>query len=86
MAAINMQTPDIPFQMNAAFFEQNGRSGYVPKPNLMRKADAKFNPFEMRTMDLVVPAYLSLTVSNPLNKPFLKMLMLLDIFLAIHLR
>uniref|UniRef100_F1KS80 1-phosphatidylinositol 4,5-bisphosphate phosphodiesterase n=2 Tax=Ascaris suum TaxID=6253 RepID=F1KS80_ASCSU len=62
MAAINMQTPDIPFQMNSAFFEQNGRCGYVLKPNLMRKPDAKFNPFETRNMDLVVPAYLSLTV------------------------
>uniref|UniRef100_A0A1I7VXC7 Phosphoinositide phospholipase C n=1 Tax=Loa loa TaxID=7209 RepID=A0A1I7VXC7_LOALO len=62
MTAVNMQTPDIPFQMNVAFFEQNGRSGYVPKPSLMRKADAKFNPFEMHTMDLVVPAYLSVTV------------------------
>uniref|UniRef100_A0A1I8EBQ2 Phosphoinositide phospholipase C n=1 Tax=Wuchereria bancrofti TaxID=6293 RepID=A0A1I8EBQ2_WUCBA len=62
MTAINMQTPDIPFQMNVAFFEQNGHSGYVPKPSLMRKADAKFNPFEMHTMDLVVPAYLSVTV------------------------
>ncbi|KAL3985484.1 Phosphatidylinositol-specific phospholipase C X domain family protein [Acanthocheilonema viteae] len=62
MTAINMQTPDIPFQMNVAFFEQNGRSGYVPKPSLMRKADAKFNPFEMHTMDLVVPAYLSVTI------------------------
>uniref|UniRef100_A0A915Q3D7 1-phosphatidylinositol 4,5-bisphosphate phosphodiesterase n=1 Tax=Setaria digitata TaxID=48799 RepID=A0A915Q3D7_9BILA len=62
MTAINMQTPDIPFQMNVAFFEQNGLSGYVPKPNLMRKADAKFNPFETHTMDLVVPAYLSVTV------------------------
>ncbi|VDO28010.1 unnamed protein product, partial [Onchocerca flexuosa] len=62
MTAINMQTPDIPFQMNAAFFEQNGRSGYVPKPSLMRKADAKFNPFETHTMDLVVPAYLSVTI------------------------
>lgn len=58
-----MQTPDIPFQMNVAFFEQNGRSGYVSKPSLMRKADAKFNPFETHTMDLVVPAYLSVTVS-----------------------
>ncbi|VDN81730.1 unnamed protein product [Brugia pahangi] len=62
MTAINMQTPDIPFQMNVAFFEQNGHSGYVPKPSLMRKADAKFNPFETHTMDLVVPAYLSVTV------------------------
>ncbi|CAG9539958.1 unnamed protein product [Cercopithifilaria johnstoni] len=62
MAAINMQTPDIPFQMNVAFFEQNGRCGYVPKPSLMRKADAKFNPFETHTMDLVVPAYLSITI------------------------
>nr|AXS78273.1 1-phosphatidylinositol-4,5-bisphosphate phosphodiesterase beta-1 [Anisakis simplex] len=62
MAAVNMQTPDVPFQMNSAFFEQNGRSGYVLKPNLMRKPDAKFNPFETRTMDLVVPAYLSVTV------------------------
>ncbi|VDM23556.1 unnamed protein product [Toxocara canis] len=62
MAAMNMQTPDTPFQMNSAFFEQNGRCGYVLKPNLMRKPDAKFNPFETRNMDLVVPAYLSLTV------------------------
>lgn len=62
MAAINMQTPDIPFQMNSAFFEQNGRCGYVVKPSLMRKADAKFNPFETRNMDLIVPACVSITV------------------------
>lgn len=71
MTAINMQTPDIPFQMNVAFFEQNGRSGYVPKPSLMRKVDAKFNPFETHNMDLVVPAYLSVTVSFHSNS-FLK--------------
>ncbi|VDD93286.1 unnamed protein product [Enterobius vermicularis] len=62
MAAMNMQTPGVQYQMNSAFFEQNGRSGYVLKPNPMRKADSKFNPFEAGSFDLVVPASLSLTV------------------------
>uniref|UniRef100_A0A158R604 1-phosphatidylinositol 4,5-bisphosphate phosphodiesterase n=1 Tax=Syphacia muris TaxID=451379 RepID=A0A158R604_9BILA len=62
MAAINMQTPDAQYQMNSAFFEQNGCSGYVLKPNPMRKTDTKFNPFETGSFDLVVPASLSLTV------------------------
>ncbi|MFH4984634.1 hypothetical protein AB6A40_011343, partial [Gnathostoma spinigerum] len=58
MVALNMQTPDEPFQMKSAFFEHNGGSGYILKPSVMRKADAKYNPFETGNMDLVVPAYL----------------------------
>lgn len=76
---MNMQTPGVQYQMNSAFFEQNGRSGYVLKPNPMRKADSKFNPFEAGSFDLVVPASLSLTV-------ILRFFWILYFNLLLHLR
>ncbi|KAI1696645.1 phosphatidylinositol-specific phospholipase c, X domain-containing protein [Ditylenchus destructor] len=61
MAAINLQTPDLPNQMNSAFFELNGKSGYILKPNCMRKP-AKFDTFELNRVENVVPNSLSITV------------------------
>ncbi|KAI1699752.1 phosphatidylinositol-specific phospholipase c, Y domain-containing protein [Ditylenchus destructor] len=51
MAAINLQTPDLPNQMNSAFFELNGKSGYILKPNCMRKPNAKFDTFELNHVE-----------------------------------
>ncbi|KAI1716063.1 phosphatidylinositol-specific phospholipase c, X domain-containing protein [Ditylenchus destructor] len=62
MAAINLQTPDLPNQMNSAFFEINGKSGYVLKPSCMRKPNAKFDPFELDRVENVVPNSLSITI------------------------
>ncbi|KAI6189685.1 1-phosphatidylinositol 4,5-bisphosphate phosphodiesterase [Aphelenchoides bicaudatus] len=62
MSAINLQTPDLPNQMNTAFFELNGKSGYVPKPRCMQELNAKFDPFELDRVENVVPNSLSITV------------------------
>lgn len=61
MAAINLQTPDLPNQMNSSFFEQNGRCGYVPKPRCMQEPNAKFDPFELDRVENVVPNSLTIT-------------------------
>eukprot|EP00298_Acanthocystis_sp_HF-20_P016933 c21629_g1_i2.p1 GENE.c21629_g1_i2~~c21629_g1_i2.p1 ORF type:complete len:548 (+),score=179.98 c21629_g1_i2:640-2283(+) len=42
-AALNYQTFDIPMQINDAFFQQNGGTGYVPKPDFLLDPD---NPFD----------------------------------------
>lgn len=62
MAAINLQTPDLPCQMNSAFFELNAKCGYMLKPPCMRKANAKFDPFELDRVENVVPNTLSVTI------------------------
>ncbi|KNC85244.1 hypothetical protein SARC_02579 [Sphaeroforma arctica JP610] len=36
IVALNFQTADGPFQVNSAFYKQNGGSGYVLKPEFMR--------------------------------------------------
>uniref|UniRef100_A0A914Z3Y6 Phosphoinositide phospholipase C n=1 Tax=Panagrolaimus superbus TaxID=310955 RepID=A0A914Z3Y6_9BILA len=62
MAAINLQTPDLPNQMNSAMFELNNRCGYVLKPSCMRKAQSKFDPFELDRVENVVPNSMTITV------------------------
>ena len=62
MAAINLQTPDLPNQMNSAMFELNSRCGYVLKPSCMRKAQTKFDPFELDRVENVVPNSMTITV------------------------
>lgn len=62
MAAINLQTPDLPNQMNTAFFEMNGKCGYVPKPRCMTEQSAKFDPFELDRVENVVPNSMEITV------------------------
>ncbi|CAG2120602.1 unnamed protein product, partial [Medioppia subpectinata] len=44
MAALNYQTPDKSMQLNEAVFMQNGKSGYVLKPQYM--FDDNYNPYE----------------------------------------
>uniref|UniRef100_A0A7E4W5I6 1-phosphatidylinositol 4,5-bisphosphate phosphodiesterase n=1 Tax=Panagrellus redivivus TaxID=6233 RepID=A0A7E4W5I6_PANRE len=62
MAAINLQTPDLPNQMNSAMFELNGRSGYILKPACMREPNMKFDPFELDRVENVVPNSMTITV------------------------
>ncbi|CAG2175667.1 unnamed protein product [Oppiella nova] len=44
MVALNYQTPDKAMQLNEAMFMQNGKSGYVLKPQYM--FDDTYNPYE----------------------------------------
>ena len=40
MVALNFQTPDRPMHLNMSKFEENGRAGYVLKPDFLRLPDA----------------------------------------------
>uniref|UniRef100_X1YV20 Phosphoinositide phospholipase C n=1 Tax=Capitella teleta TaxID=283909 RepID=X1YV20_CAPTE len=44
IVALNYQTPDDSWHINQGMFENNGRCGYVLKPEFMRMPDASFNP------------------------------------------
>lgn len=63
MAALNFQTLDFPMQLNLGFFELNGRSGYLLKPECMRKKDRRFDPFEIDTVENIVPNTVTVQVS-----------------------
>ncbi|XP_058806917.1 1-phosphatidylinositol 4,5-bisphosphate phosphodiesterase-like [Phymastichus coffea] len=45
MVALNFQTPDLPMQLNQGKFEYNNGTGYLLKPDFMRRADKTFDPF-----------------------------------------
>ena len=45
MVALNFQTPDLPMQLNQGKFEYNNVTGYLLKPDFMRRPDKSFDPF-----------------------------------------
>ncbi|XP_064466965.1 1-phosphatidylinositol 4,5-bisphosphate phosphodiesterase gamma-1-like isoform X2 [Ornithodoros turicata] len=58
MVALNYQTPDRPMQLNEGRFLQNGRSGYVLRPEFMH--DDSYDPYDRTTLTNVHPITLSL--------------------------
>ncbi|KAI4876182.1 hypothetical protein NFI96_022271 [Prochilodus magdalenae] len=54
MVALNFQTLDLPMQLNMSVFEYNGRSGYLLKPEFMRRTDKHFDPFTEDIVDGIV--------------------------------
>ncbi|RVE60602.1 hypothetical protein OJAV_G00182530 [Oryzias javanicus] len=54
MVALNFQTLDLPMQLNMGVFEYNGRSGYLLKPEFMRRTDKHFDPFTESIVDGIV--------------------------------
>lgn len=54
MVALNFQTLDLPMQLNMGVFEYNGHSGYLLKPEFMRRTDKSFDPFTEDTVDGIV--------------------------------
>ncbi|XP_034020054.1 1-phosphatidylinositol 4,5-bisphosphate phosphodiesterase beta-3 [Thalassophryne amazonica] len=54
MVALNFQTLDLPMQLNMGVFEYNGRSGYLQKPEFMRRTDKHFDPFTENIVDGIV--------------------------------
>ena len=44
----------MPMQLNAGVFEYNGRSGYLLKPEFMRRPDKSFDPFTEVIVDGIV--------------------------------
>ncbi|XP_071988288.1 1-phosphatidylinositol 4,5-bisphosphate phosphodiesterase zeta-1 isoform X2 [Engystomops pustulosus] len=49
MVAINFQTPGIPMDLQGGKFLDNGRCGYVLKPEYLRTERSKVQPYEART-------------------------------------
>ncbi|XP_032345580.1 1-phosphatidylinositol 4,5-bisphosphate phosphodiesterase beta-3 isoform X2 [Camelus ferus] len=54
LVALNFQTLDVAMQLNAGVFEYNGRSGYLLKPEFMRRPDKCFDPFTEVIVDGIV--------------------------------
>ncbi|XP_015229326.1 PREDICTED: 1-phosphatidylinositol 4,5-bisphosphate phosphodiesterase beta-3 [Cyprinodon variegatus] len=54
MVALNFQTLDLPMQLNMGVFEYNGHSGYLLKPEFMRRTDKQFDPFTEGIVDGIV--------------------------------
>lgn len=53
MVALNFQTGDKPMQLNQAKFRDNGKCGYLLKPEFMNHDD--FDPFDKNTLVGVNP-------------------------------
>ncbi|XP_051629721.1 1-phosphatidylinositol 4,5-bisphosphate phosphodiesterase beta-3-like, partial [Manacus candei] len=54
MAALNFQSLDVPLQLNQGLFEANGRSGFLLKPEPLRRPDKAFDPFAEERLDGIV--------------------------------
>ncbi|XP_070179515.1 1-phosphatidylinositol 4,5-bisphosphate phosphodiesterase classes I and II-like [Littorina saxatilis] len=62
LVALNFQTLDLAMQINLGIFEYNGRSGYVLKPDFMRRNDRHFDPFAESTVDGIVAGSVAIKV------------------------
>lgn len=62
LIALNYQTLDLGMQLNLGIFEFNGRSGYLLKPDFMRRADRKFDPFTESTVDGIIAGTVSIRI------------------------
>ena len=51
-------------QLNLGTFEYNGRSGYILKPDFMRRKDRQFDPFAESTVDGIVAGAMEIKVSS----------------------
>ena len=50
LVALNYQTMDLAMQLNQGIFEYNRRSGYLLKPEFMRRVDRRLDPFAESTV------------------------------------
>uniref|UniRef100_A0A8C6TYJ4 Phosphoinositide phospholipase C n=1 Tax=Neogobius melanostomus TaxID=47308 RepID=A0A8C6TYJ4_9GOBI len=64
MATLNFQTLDLPMQLNMGVFEYNGHSGYLLKPEFMRRMDKCFDPFTEDTVDGIVANTIKIRVMS----------------------
>ncbi|KAL3219350.1 hypothetical protein MRX96_030493 [Rhipicephalus microplus] len=62
LIALNFQSLDLGMQLNLGIFEFNGRSGYLLKPDFMRRADRKFDPFTESTVDGIIAGTVSIRI------------------------
>lgn len=52
LVALNYQTLDLAMQLNLGIYEYNQRSGYLMKPEFMRRKDRRLDPFAESTVSL----------------------------------
>merc|ERR1719219_1052677 len=62
LVSLNFQKPDLSMQLNQGKFEYNGNSGYLLKPDFMRRDDRIFDPFAETPVDGVIAAQCSVQV------------------------
>ncbi|XP_064623811.1 1-phosphatidylinositol 4,5-bisphosphate phosphodiesterase beta-1-like isoform X2 [Lineus longissimus] len=62
LVALNFQTLDLAMQINLGQFEFNGRSGYILKPDFMRRPDRHFDPFAESTVDGIIAGTVEIKV------------------------
>uniref|UniRef100_A0A7E4W1T5 Phosphoinositide phospholipase C n=1 Tax=Panagrellus redivivus TaxID=6233 RepID=A0A7E4W1T5_PANRE len=62
MVSLNFQTPDVYMQLNQGKFDYNGNTGYLLKPDFMRRPDKLFDPFSESPVDGVIAAHCSVRV------------------------
>ncbi|KAL8603606.1 hypothetical protein ACOMHN_005548 [Nucella lapillus] len=62
LVALNFQTLDLAMQINLGIFEYNGRTGYILKPDFMRRNDRHFDPFAESTVDGIVAGTVTVKV------------------------
>ena len=53
---------DLAMQLNLGIFEYNNKSGYVLKPDFMRREDKHFDPFAESVVDGIVAGSVSVKV------------------------
>lgn len=62
MVALNFQTFDLGMQLNMGLFDYNNRTGYILKPEFMRRPDRAFDPFTESTVDGIIAGTVSVKV------------------------
>lgn len=62
LVALNYQTLDLSMQLNLGIFEYNHRSGFILKPEFMRRNDRRLDPFAESTVDGIIAGTVSITV------------------------
>ena len=63
MVTVACFSPDLAMQLNLGIFEYNGRSGYILKPDFMRRRDRQFDPFAESTVDGIIAGAVQIKVS-----------------------
>lgn len=66
---------DLAMQLNLGIFEYNNRSGYLLKPEFMRRPDRRFDPFAESTVDGIIAGTVSVKVRSGPPSPSGEMVM-----------
>lgn len=62
LVALNFQTLDLAMQLNLGIFEYNLRTGYLLKPEFMRRKDRRLDPFAESTVDGIIAGTVKISV------------------------